>query len=218
MIVAGGVTLHAGVHAYRVSSAAMSPTFVPGDLVVGETVVPATLRHGDVVLADPMGWGVRGPVLKRVIGTGGDRITCCASGHVTVDGKPLDEPYAPSADGGMPDFAVTVPAGRVFLLGDNRADSIDSRMFLSQAQGSLPASAVLSRVVWTSRSGFQGGASTTLLVSSLLTAIGLLLLLIGLIALPIALVIAARRSRAAKSAARSLSGPSEDQPRPIGHA
>ncbi|MEY9969550.1 signal peptidase I [Streptacidiphilus sp. MAP12-16] len=200
MIVAGGVALHSSFHTYSVSSDAMSPTLVHGDLVVGERVDSAALRHGDVVLTDPTGWNLRGPVLKRVIGTGGDRIACCASGKVTINGQLLEEPYAPSANGGMPDYAVTVPAGRVFLVGDNRADSIDSRMFLDQAQGSLPASSAQMRVVWASRGGFEAGASKSLLVYLTVAGFGVIFLALGLIALPITLVISARRSRAARSA------------------
>lgn len=191
---AGGSALLLQFHLFRQVSASMSPTLKSGEVVVGETVSPAELHTGDVVVVDPTGWSFTGPALKRVIGTGGERVACCTSGWVTVNGRPLDEPYAPSANGGMPDYAVTVPAGRFFLLGDNRADSMDSRMFLGQEQGSLPASSIRMRVVWTADGGFQPGASKSLLVYVVLTGFGLLFLVLGAIALLVALIVAARRS------------------------
>lgn len=199
MIVAGGVLIGVNFHAYTVSSGAMSPTLMQGDGVAAENVSPADLRHGDVVLVDPVGWIATGTVMKRVIGTGGDRIACCTSGRMIVNGKPLAEPYVLSANGGMPNYDVTVPAGRLFLLGDNRADSIDSRMFLDQNQGTLPVASVRGRVVWTSHDGFEAGASKALLVYVVMAGAGALFLILGLVALPIALIISARRSRGPKA-------------------
>lgn len=198
MIVTGSGLSRANFHAYTANSVAMSPTLVSGDFVLAENVGSAALRRGDVVLVKPVGWFSAGPIIKRVIGTGGERIACCKSGQVTIDGRLLDEPYVSSANGGMPNYAVTVPAGRVFLLGDNRADSIDSRMFLYQEQGTLPTSSVIARVLWTSRGGFEAGASKAPLVYIAVDGFGVLFLILGLLALPITLIISARRSRVAK--------------------
>lgn len=71
-------------------------------------------------------------VIKRVIGVGGDRVACCdADGRVTVNGVPLDEPYVVIPDGmtlaSKDPFDVVVPEGSVWMMGDNRYSSLDSR-------------------------------------------------------------------------------------------
>ncbi|MCL2105693.1 MAG: signal peptidase I [Oscillospiraceae bacterium] len=67
--------------------------------------------------------------IKRVIATAGDRVDIDSGGIVSVNGRPLDEPYITQPSLGSCDieFPYTIPSGTVFVLGDNRADSIDSR-------------------------------------------------------------------------------------------
>ena len=87
--------------------------------------------------------------LKRVIGVPGDHVVCCTtSGHLSINGTEVTEPYLPA---GMPastvTFDVSVPAGKLWLMGDNRAESADSRSHLGDPGGGMvPESDVIGRV------------------------------------------------------------------------
>ncbi len=89
-------------------------------------------------------------LIKRVIGVGGDTVACCdAKGRVTVNGAPLDEPYV--NPGNSPSdirFEVQVPPGRIFVMGDHRANSADSRFHLDEAfQGTIDEKGVVGQAV-----------------------------------------------------------------------
>jgi len=91
--------------------------------------------------------------IKRVIAVGGDHVVCCdASGKITVNGVPLTEPYIyPGAKPSDTPFDVTVPKGRLWVMGDNRAGSADSRAHMQDHNGTIPANDVIGRafvVVW----------------------------------------------------------------------
>ena len=102
--------------------------------------------------------GIAGPgtdYVKRVIGVPGDHVVCCnAEGQVTVNGVALsEESYIyPGAAPSQIRFNITVPPGRLWVMGDNRADSDDSRYRSSDpGSGTIPESAVVGRaflIIW----------------------------------------------------------------------
>ncbi|MFD4034024.1 signal peptidase I [Streptomyces sp. NPDC058637] len=144
---------------YTVPTDSMSPTVNAGDRVLAQRIGGGDVRRGDVVVFTDSAWGDV-PMVKRVVGVGGDKVACCdADGRLTVNGKPIEEPYLRAkggaalvpADGGGPasvqKFTADVPDGQLFLLGDERATSMDSRVHLEDpGQGSVPRSAVEARV------------------------------------------------------------------------
>lgn len=77
--------------------------------------------------------------IKRVIGIGGDHLVCCdEQGRITINGVPLDEPYLFSFGGERDqpadqDFDVTVPRGRLWVMGDHRSASGDSLQHWQQS-------------------------------------------------------------------------------------
>jgi signal peptidase I len=89
-------------------------------------------------------------LIKRVIGVGGDTVACCDDeGRVTVNGHPLNEPYLyPGNPPSRIEFEVTVPEGRIFVMGDHRSNSADSRYHLNDPHhGTVPVGNVLGRAV-----------------------------------------------------------------------
>lgn len=90
-------------------------------------------------------------VVKRVIGIGGDHVVCCdVEGRVTVNGAALDEPYIVIPEGetraSAIDFDVVVPADSVWVMGDNRYSSKDSRYNQNQpGRGFVPEADIVGR-------------------------------------------------------------------------
>ncbi|MFE0729958.1 signal peptidase I [Streptomyces antibioticus] len=139
---------------YSVPTSSMSPTIGAGARVVAERVDGDEVRRGDVVVFEDKTWVTGSAVVKRVVAVGGDTVACCTEGKLTVNGKEIDEPYLPEGSlaeiKGFP--TVTVPEGRLFLLGDERQGSLDSTAHLTDAAGGTVArTAVKARVdavVW----------------------------------------------------------------------
>jgi signal peptidase I len=131
------------VEPVTVSSASMQPTLMPGGRLVVEKVSLhfSQLRRGElVVVEDPHGGA---PLVKRVIAVGGERVQI-DSGVLRVDGDIITDQF------GKPDAEVAefygpldVPKGSIFVVGDNRRESDDSREF-----GPITASHIIGRVLF----------------------------------------------------------------------
>jgi signal peptidase I len=127
---------------FRIPSASMAPTIQAGDHVLADKRAydDALPARGDLaVFHAPT--PSRDVTLKRVIALPGDRVAI-EDGVLVLNGRRVREPYAdPSAIDSEFFGPVTVRPGTVFVLGDNRADSIDSRDF-----GAVPADRLIGRV------------------------------------------------------------------------
>ena len=89
-------------------------------------------------------------LVKRVIGLPGDVITCCdADGKLLLNGLPLDEPYLRAGSNPSDiEFSVTVPAGQLWVMGDNRGNSTDSRYHQDLPTGGfVPIDVVVGRAM-----------------------------------------------------------------------
>jgi len=153
--------------AFSIPSASMEPQLEPGDRVLVSRMAYRLHdpRRGDVIVFDapnqpvadePLlpirlvedvleGVGLKHPdeteLIKRVVGLEGEVVEARA-GRVLIDGRELVEPYLP-ADVATSDFGpVTVPPGNVFVLGDNRGDSADSRVI-----GPIPVDSIVGRAI-----------------------------------------------------------------------
>lgn len=128
---------------YSTPSMSMANTILPGDEMFAAS--GSGIRRGDVVVLHlPVAvTGINGDFVKRVIGLPGDHVACCAGGHVTVNGKPLDESYLyPGDPPSRTPFSVRLGRGQLWVMGDHRKISSDS-----QDWGPVPASDVIGRVV-----------------------------------------------------------------------
>lgn len=170
------------MQAFYIPSGSMNDTLVLHDRILVQKVSywgDGEPQRGDIVVfADPGGWlegsmtdPSRNPVVsalevfglypsgghlvKRVIGVGGDRVMCCdEDGRITVNGVPLNE-QAYLAEGQKPstiEFEVEVEDGYLWVQGDNRANSADSRVHLGDpGGGQVPVGDVVGKVfavVW----------------------------------------------------------------------
>ncbi len=164
------------VQAFYIPSGSMNDTLVLNDRIIVEKVSSwggADPARGDVVVfSDPGGWlggAAPGPtsvltrgleavglfptgghLVKRVIGVGGDRVRCCDDeGRVTVNGTPLAEAYLAPGDAPSEEpFDVRVPQGSLWVMGDHRSASADSRAHLGDPGGGMvPLDDVVGRVV-----------------------------------------------------------------------
>lgn len=129
-----------------VSGHSMEPTLFEGDrLLIQSTFY--TPQYEDVVVIDGyINYGK--PLVKRVIAKGGDTVDIDnEKGIVYVNGEALDEPYVaePTYTLGNMAFPLTVPEGQLFVMGDNRQHSTDSRF---TSVGFIDERDILGKVLW----------------------------------------------------------------------
>jgi signal peptidase I len=147
------LVINTAVFPARVNGASMAPTYQSGDLVVFWMLTPP--QRQDVVFVNIT--SARTDhftdefMLKRIVGVAGDRVTI-QDGVLYINNEPLLEPYvsAPMLTQQLPCFAPqdchTVPPGTVFVLGDNRNASIDSRFY-----GVVATEDIIGKAVWNVR-------------------------------------------------------------------
>ena len=124
----------------RVSSASMTGTLNQGDIAL--SIRDPRVEKGDVILFH---YGEK-LLIKRVIAAGGDEVTILEDGSVQVNGQALQEDYVtrPALEPCTIEFPFTVPENQLFVLGDCRADSLDSR---SEKLGTVAAEQVVGKVL-----------------------------------------------------------------------
>ena len=125
----------------------------PGGWLEGENGTPKAEGVVPAILSklNPLGTDNDDHLVKRVIGLPGDHVACCNPlGQMTVNGAALSEPYAVVPPGlsavSRDPFDVVVPAGELWVMGDNRYNSSDSRAHQNTAsKGFVPVSDVTGR-------------------------------------------------------------------------
>lgn len=169
------------VEIYYIPSGSMAPTLQEGDrvLVNHRAYDGGGIDRGDLVVFDGRGsfaplhsdeplpvqalqtlgeWlglvGSDTTYVKRVIGLPGDRVTCCdEAGRLTINGEPLEEDYLYPQDAPSEvEFDVRVPDGKLWLMGDHRSVSADSRSLMGAPGGGfVPIDRVIGRpttIIW----------------------------------------------------------------------
>ncbi len=135
------------VQAFYIPSASMEPTLGIGNRILVDKLSYDlhSIHRGDIVVfarpANDGGDPTIKDLVKRVVGRPGETISS-ANGHVVINGRPLAEPYLPTGTQTSGISTQTIPAGHYFVMGDNRTDSADSRVF-----GPIPGSLVVGHTV-----------------------------------------------------------------------
>ncbi|CAL9431103.1 hypothetical protein SUDANB145_02043 [Streptomyces sp. enrichment culture] len=140
---------------FRIPSGSMERGLRIGDRVLVNKLAyrfGAGPQRGDIVVFDGTGTFGTGDYIKRVVGVGGDHVVCCdEEGRVQVNGRSVDESafLYPGDSPSTVRFDVVVPDGTLFVLGDHRARSSDSRDHLgSPGGGMVPVDDVTGRADW----------------------------------------------------------------------
>lgn len=124
----------------RIYGSSMTPTMADGDIVV--SVKGGSFARGDIIAF----WFNNKILVKRVIANPGEWVDIDAEGNVSINGEPLDEPYLTEKALGECDIDLPyqVPDGRLFVMGDHRSTSSDSR---SSAVGCVAEEQIVGKLV-----------------------------------------------------------------------
>jgi signal peptidase I len=122
--VALGVAVRSAMHIYAIPSRSMAPTLLPGDQIVVTSYFRGAPARGHVIVFERDGE----LLVKRVIGVPGDLVDS-RLGRVRIGGYTLSEPYVLRAAASGAIEAQVIPADAYYVLGDNRDDSADSRVW-----------------------------------------------------------------------------------------
>jgi len=181
------------LQAFYIPSESMEPTMLVNDKILVQKVSYwfGDVDRGDIVVFDdPGGWlsadestqansswqralakvglyPTGGHLIKRVIGVGGDHVACCDDrGRITVNGTALDEPYLQDETvNAEQTFDVEVPEGYLWVMGDNRGNSADSRAHMGDPGGGFIKEDTVVGKAWVrvwpfSRMGFIRGVDS----------------------------------------------------------
>lgn len=125
----------------RVNGNGMTPALADNEIIV--------IRQTDnYEIGDIVGFYYEGKILlERAIGSEGDEIEIDEKGNVYVNGEMIDEPYLgeKSMEKSEMEFSYQVPRGRIFMLGDNRTESLDSR---TESIGSVEKDQIIGKAVF----------------------------------------------------------------------
>ncbi|PZG18681.1 signal peptidase I [Nonomuraea aridisoli] len=139
LLIAMGVGIALLLQAFVIGSFYIPSESMERTLLVNDRVFVNKLagkpERGDIVVFK--GWNGE-DTIKRVIGVGGDKVVCCdKQRRITVNGTPLEEEsyLYPGDFASGDDFDVTVPAGKLWLMGDHRSASADSRAHMEEPGG-----------------------------------------------------------------------------------
>lgn len=129
---------------YSVAGISMEPGLRSGQIVVG--LRTQYFKPGDVVAL----YYENQILLRRVVGTGGDRIHIDNQGVVSVNGEAIEEEYISASAAGKSDitYPYQVPKDHYFVMGDNRAEAVDSRLAQIGCIGQDKIAAKIILILW----------------------------------------------------------------------
>ncbi len=216
-----GLVTMFGYKSVLVPGRAMGTSVPAGTSVIYRVDATTELHRGDLIVfqSSAMNPWMPGRLLERVVGIGGDTVTCCDDrGRIQVNGKPVTEPYVQADEPPLRQrpFSVVVPPDTVFVMGDVRDNSDDSRFHPENGhsgailrskvdgvvvgQGSVFTFKTLTPATAFTDAGMSGAASVDSAYGNarLFAAGGVALFLLGVIGVIVSAVrTAGRRRRAA---------------------